>query len=144
MRPRRYSKISVAKQYHALAASPLCHGTGTLGIGRFEWEFSAKPSPLSREYQLRIVYKQGCTPQVFVDSPDLTELAQGDNLPHVYQQQPTQLCLYLPGTGQWTAEKWIVKSIIPWAVLWLYYFEDWLVTREWKGGGKHPKGEEVQ
>jgi hypothetical protein len=32
----------------------------------------------------------------------------------------------------------ISDTIVPWAVLWLYYFEDWLATDEWKGGGKHP------
>lgn len=139
MRPGRYSPLSVAKQYQALASSSICPGRGTLGTGRLVWEFSARPSPLSREYRLRIVYKQGSSPKVFVDDPDLTELAQGQKLPHVYQQKPTRLCLYLPGTGQWSSEMWIYKTIVPWAVLWLYYFEDWLATGEWRGGGKHPE-----
>lgn len=76
---------------------------------------------------------------MFVDDPDLTELAQGERIPHVYQQKPTRLCLYLPGTGQWSSDKWILKTIAPWAVLWLYFFEDWLATEEWKGGGMHPE-----
>lgn len=138
MHSQRYSQISVVKQYYALASSPICQGRGTLEKGHLVWEFLANPSPLSREYRLRILYKQGRTPSVYVDDPDLTELAQGENIPHVYQQKPTRLCLYLPGTGQWSAGKWIFQTIVPWTLLWLYYFEDWLATGEWKGGGKHP------
>lgn len=139
MRLGRHPLISIAKQYHALVSSSICPGQGELGMGRLVWEFSARPSPLSREYRLRIVYKQGGTPRVFVIDPDLTELAGGKDLPHVYQQKPTQLCLYLPGTGEWSPEQWIFKTIVPWAVLWLFFFEDWLATGEWRGGGKHPE-----
>ena len=30
------------------------------------------------------------------------------------------------------------QTIVPWATLWFYFFEDWPVSDEWKGGGKHP------
>jgi len=29
-------------------------------------------------------------------------------------------------------------TIIPWTHLWLIYFEEWIVSDGWKGGGKHP------
>lgn len=29
------------------------------------------------------------------------------------------------------------ETVVPWAALWLYYFEEWLVSDDWKGGGKH-------
>jgi hypothetical protein len=29
---------------------------------------------------------------------------------------------------------------VPWTALWLFYFEEWLVSNEWKGGGEHPGG----
>jgi hypothetical protein len=32
----------------------------------------------------------------------------------------------------------IDQTFVPWATTWLYYFEDWLITDEWKGGGRHP------
>ena len=32
----------------------------------------------------------------------------------------------------------LVDTIVPWSILWLFYFEDWLETDEWKGGGMHP------
>jgi hypothetical protein len=30
------------------------------------------------------------------------------------------------------------RTIVPWAVLWLYFFEEWLRSGEWLGGGEHP------
>jgi hypothetical protein len=29
-------------------------------------------------------------------------------------------------------------SRLPWAAIWLFYFEEWLASGEWKGGGEHP------
>jgi hypothetical protein len=76
---------------------------------------------------------------VFVDEPDLVALADGRRLPHAYEQRPTRLCLYLPGTGEWTSSMRLDETVVPWAILWLFYFEEWLVSNEWKGGGIHPK-----
>ena len=30
------------------------------------------------------------------------------------------------------------ETIVPWASLWLYYYEVWHATGEWLGGGEHP------
>jgi hypothetical protein len=76
---------------------------------------------------------------VVVLDPDLRSLAGGRDLPHVYDHWPTRLCLYLPGTGEWTPHKLLVATIVPWSALWCFYFEDWLLTGEWNGGGEHPK-----
>lgn len=29
-------------------------------------------------------------------------------------------------------------TVVPWTSLWLFYFEDWLDSGEWRGGGMHP------
>jgi hypothetical protein len=73
-----------------------------------------------------------------VEQPNLLELAGGRKLPHVYGQQPTELCLHLPRIREWSGEMRIDQTVVPWAALWLYYFEEWLVSDEWKGGGEHP------
>lgn len=114
-------------------------GSGKVRYGRLVWEFEAKPTPLSRTYRLRIEYQEGSVPKVVVVDPDLRQLADGRILPHVYEQHPTQLCLYFPKTGEWSSGKLIATSIVPWAYLWLFYFEEWLISNEWKGGGEHPK-----
>lgn len=31
------------------------------------------------------------------------------------------------------------QTIVPWTALWLYYFEQWLVSGDWHGGGQHPE-----
>jgi hypothetical protein len=98
----------------------------------------ASPTPFSRRYGLRIDYRHGRVPRVFVEHPNLVALADGRRLPHVYAQQPPRLCLYLPGTGEWTSAMRLDQTIVPWAFLWLFYFEEWLVSNEWKGGGMHP------
>ena len=69
--------------------------------------------------------------------PDLKLLACGRDLPHTYHN-PDRLCLYLPGTVQWDGNKRLDLTIIPRTHLWLIYFEEWIVSDDWKGGGKHP------
>ena len=54
------------------------------------------------------------------------------------QQHPPRLCLYLPGKGEWTPAMRLDQTMVPWAILWLFYFEEWLGSNEWKGGGLHP------
>jgi hypothetical protein len=103
------------------------------------WEFTARPTALSREYRLRIVYRYGDIPEVYVIEPDLVSLSGGRQIPHVYEQKPTRLCLYLPGAGEWSPSLFMDRTIVPWCHLWLFYFEDWLGTGEWKGGGIHPE-----
>lgn len=130
--------LTTAQQHLSLQNTQLSAGTGMLRRERLRWQFDACPTPLGRTYHLRITYHLGSRPEVFVDDPDLTLLAAGRRLPHVYRQKPTRLCLYLPGTGEWSASMRIVDTIIPWSILWLFYFEDWLETNAWKGGGIHP------
>jgi hypothetical protein len=60
-------------------------------MGRLVWGFETRPTVLSRSYTVRILYKQGGTPAVFVTEPDLAELAAGRDLPHVYAQKPARL-----------------------------------------------------
>jgi hypothetical protein len=93
---------------------------------------------LSRVYGVRIEADQEHWPEVFVETPDLGVLAGGRNLPHVYAQQPPRLCLYLPGTSEFQPWMRIDQTIVPWTALWFFYFEEWLGSDEWKGGGEHP------
>jgi hypothetical protein len=131
------NRLSLPQQYLFLQRSKTIKGEGVLGPGRLEWRFRAQPTPLSRSYQVTLVLERGGTPDVRVVDPDLRLLAGGRDLPHIYRG-PDRLCLYLPGTGQWDADKRLDLTIIPWIHLWLIYFEEWLVSDDWKGGGKHP------
>lgn len=142
MRPGRQRGLSVAQQFESLRPGRMPPGRGNLRVGGFTWTCTLQPTPLSREYKVRIEFSRGKSPKIYVDKPDLVALADGRVLPHVYEQSPTQLCLYLPGSGEWHDRLLVGQTVIPWASLWLFYFEDWLVSGEWRGGGQHPRRKE--
>lgn len=137
MRLGRPKDLTVAQQYVNLQANPVSAGTGHLRAGRLFWAYDASPSPLSRIYRVHIEMGQDLWPEVFVHDPDLDALAGRRDIPHVYHD-PTRLCLYLPGTSEWQPWLRLDQTIVPWTALWLFYFEDWLASRTWKGGGIHP------
>jgi hypothetical protein len=134
-RPRA---LSVAQQYVNLKGNPVSTGLGRLRAGKLVWIYDASPSTLSRTYGVRIEMDQDLSPDIFVEAPDLHALAEGRPLPHVYQQDPARLCLYLPGTPEWRPWMRLDQTVVPWTSLWLFYFEEWLASNEWKGGGEHP------
>ena len=90
---------------------------GSVRLGKLTWEFTAEPDPLSRAYSVLIEYQQGTVPQVYVLDPELGALAESRSLPHVYRQSPAQLCLCLPGSGEWSPSKRFSATIVPWDVL---------------------------
>lgn len=133
-RPRR---LTLAQQHVNLRASPITRGDGGIASGVLTWRFQASPSPISRTYDLRLKYPFNGVPATFVDQPDLTSLANGARIPHLYSEQPARICLYLPSAYEWQSSMLLNRTIVPWAILWLWYFEDWLATGEWRGGGVH-------
>lgn len=75
---RRQSRnLSAAQQYLALRSNPVCEGHGVLGRGQLTWTWQVAPSALGRIYALRVEFKEGGRPKVFVDQPDLVALAEG-------------------------------------------------------------------
>ena len=131
-------RLTAAQQYACISTNSLCVGAGKLRRGRLVWRYKAAPTPMSRVYSVRLRYHIEHPPEVVVEEPDLCCLASGRRLPHVYAQKPTRLCLYLPGVGEWEPWMRIDRTIVPWCSVWLFYFEEWLVSDEWKGGGAHP------
>lgn len=96
-----------------------------------------QPGQLFETYQVRIIYTYGGVPEVFVVEPALRSRDDGQQIPHIYPGPKP--CLYLPNTGEWTPEKLIADTIIPWLMLWLEYYELWHATGVWQGGGEHPE-----
>ena len=136
----RRSTLTLAVQLALLRSNS--EGQGSLARNHLKWRWSVRPTALSREYSLRLSYKLGRAPEVFVLHPNLRALSEGRELPHVYSQEEQRLCLYLPRGGEWSPEMRLTDTFLPWASLWLYYFEMWLLTGEWKGGGVHPDQED--
>lgn len=103
------------------------------------WECDIIPTPLSQTYRIRIDYRANQRPCVYVVSPKpLPRYVGARKLEHVYNTESQKLCLYHPTFDTWNYSKPLVRTIIPWAAEWLMYYEIWLVTGEWEGGGIHP------
>lgn len=96
-----------------------------------------QPTERSVVYKIRIKYKLKDPPQIIVLNPILKRNYHGEKIPHMYSQK--SLCLYRPKYGQFTILDLISDTIIPWTSLWLYHYETWHITGEWKGGGEHPE-----
>jgi hypothetical protein len=92
---------------------------------------SLQPTPTSRMYHVMILYKGGKRPAAYVDG--LCTRADAQRIPHTYA--PNRPCLFYPPGREWRSDMTIARSIIPWLSLWLYYYEVWLATGKWEGGG---------
>ena len=134
----RSKRITVAHQLAALKRVYPGSRGGILRAGELQWDYETQPTPISRVYLVRIQYRLDESPKIFVKSPNLRGIAGERKIPHLYDQTRQKLCLYLPRNEEWNSAQWLVDTIIPWTNLWLYYFEDWLQTNEWHGGGEHP------
>jgi hypothetical protein len=92
------------------------------------------PTPLSRKYSLKLDYRPPHRPLVTV--PEVKVGVEDQSLPHVYPGN--ELCLYYEGEFDGRRDL-LADTIVPWACDWLYYYEIWLTTGEWEGGGIHPE-----
>jgi hypothetical protein len=114
-------------------------GKGNVKCNRLYWWTSIRPSPLSRAYKIRIVFQPCHSLEICVLSPPLKSLVNARRIPHLYDQKKEKLCLYLPGTRELDFTLPLSQQLLPWAALWFFYFEEWLESNEWKGGGAHPR-----
>lgn len=94
-------RLTLAEQYHGLRARfPNSHCYLTGNNKKLVWEGKLSPGPYSRSYLVRIEYAPPETPDCYVISPNLKELAKSKRIPHTYatdsESNKTQLCLFLP------------------------------------------------
>jgi len=91
---------------------------------------------MSPAYLVRILYVLGKRPDVTVIDPPL-ENRNGERKPHMFDQK--RLCLFRYKHDEWDSDMRIDQTILPWTCLWLFHYEIWLATGEWRGGGEHPE-----
>ncbi len=62
-------------------------------------------------------------------------------IPHVYWSEKYReipsLCLFSPSNREWSPDDLLADTTLFWAWEWLYFYEGWLVTKKWRGGGRH-------
>ncbi|WP_228448030.1 MULTISPECIES: hypothetical protein [unclassified Chryseobacterium] len=145
MAKKTYKNNKIKKLTVAVQASLLRRVFPTSKITNFRdkeliWQHIIKPSPLSAEYAVKLHYKMGDRPHVYILEPKPLTLAKSaKRLPHVYDQAKQRLCLYYPDGKQWNSTMPLVETVIWWTFEWLYHYELWLGTDDdWKGGGIHP------
>lgn len=96
-----------------------------------------KPTEGSLSYTVKLCCRVGSSKvDVYVVDPKIGRRVNGKPVPHMYSDGT--LCLYYPRQREWTIEDDWGDTLIPWISLWLFYYELWLETGEWLGGGKHP------
>lgn len=94
--------------------------------GGVTWTGHLQPTDESRVYSVRIVHDLARPPRVFVDGCPLDARCG-----HLYRDG--SLCLYWPKEWRWGPTQYLAESLVPWAALWLYYYEAWLASGDWLG-----------
>lgn len=94
--------------------------------GGVRWVGLLKPTLESTEYRVRILHRPNRQPRVHGDGHALDHRCR-----HLYRDG--SLCLYWPKEWWWTPGALLAETIVPWAALWLYYYEAWQECGEWLG-----------
>lgn len=137
----KYHKTTLLQQYTNLQFCTLSkNGNGEFCGKYFFWEFEAKPTELSKTYRVLIVFHiDNYSPDIFVLDRNIWEVSKSKTIPHLYDHKKIKLCLYYPSYNEWNTNTPLCNTIVSWTYLWLYFYEEWLYSNDWKGGGIHPE-----
>ena len=94
------------------------------------WRGILQPTSHSTSYNIKLAYSPSRPPQIWISRPKLHPKA-----PHVFGNR--SLCLYWHREWWWSDSESLANTIVAWAILWLHYYEIWLVTGEWLGPSSH-------
>lgn len=138
MKYPRQKPLSLGQQKRALERDCTTLEMTLSGSKKLVWVGEVRPSPATATYRIKIEYdtrtKNVPRPRVYAVDPKL-EKRDGKECPHLYADGG--LCLYFPPASEWGPHMFLANTTVPWASRWLYFYEIWLVTGEWYGGGIH-------
>lgn len=77
----------------------------------------------------KISYKNGMPPHIYFSDSKLDEKNK------IFKE--LRICLHLPSSNEYSVSSSIVETIVSWAIKWTEFYELWLLTGVWYGGGKH-------
>ncbi|TKV78008.1 hypothetical protein FDV58_27805 [Bradyrhizobium elkanii] len=128
------------------------------GVSHVEWRGLLAPD--KREHLVRVKHRipmvlenislHDAQPRVQVLKPLLERHPDYEEgpIPHAYvnKAEPTlpYLCLFSPTLREWDINDLIAHTTIHWAAQWLYFYEGWLVTKKWRGGGRHVNAQDEE
>lgn len=104
-----------------------------LSAAGMSWTGPITPTPLSVTYTIEIIYRRRYYPQVWVRQPELPVKKEDYRFVHIYAEG----CLCLHAEEEWRPWMSISSTFVPWAAEWLVYFELWMATGVWHGGGEY-------
>lgn len=112
-------------------------------------------TPISKTYTIRITYLAYNVFDSFVLGNPIESVVvldppigrdprgTGERAQHVYywDRHPDfpRLCLHDPVAADWNWNMPIAETLIPFAIDWLLWHEDWVATGLWRGKGRHPE-----
>ncbi len=136
--------LTLEQQYNSIKNCPLSsNGKGSFTRDCFYWEFTAQPTPLSKTYLVLLIFHiDNRSPDVFILDQNVWDISKKKSIPHLYDSKNIKLCLYYPKYKDWDQTMPLNTTFVPWIYLWLYYYEEWLFSNEWKGGGEHPQSKD--
>lgn len=137
----KIKKLTLEQQYNSIKNCPFSsNGKGSFMRDYFYWEFIAQPTPLSKTYLVLLIFHiDNRSPDVFILDQNVWDISKKKSIPHLYDPENIKLCLYYPKYKDWDQTMPLNTTFVPWIYLWLYYYEEWLFSNEWKGGGEHSK-----
>lgn len=105
---------------------------------------SILPAALTQRYRVRLEYRLGNDPKVWVEEPRIMAArGPGEFVPHVYDRSTEpRPCLFYSHTREWDSGKLLAYTVLPWLLAWLSFYEVWLATGAWIGGGIDHGGQE--
>lgn len=131
--------LSLAHQKASLCKT-FRHSECNIFRNKLIWKSRIRPTPLSREYSVEVQYSMIDIPQVYIYGDELKKL-DNSNFPHNYgidaSKKRVKICLYR--YNEFSSDMLLSATIIPWTIEWLFFYEIWLATGIWQGGGEHPK-----
>ncbi len=77
----------------------------------------------------QISYKEGMPPHIYLLDSTVDEKSE--------TFKRLRICLHLPNSDEYLITSPIVETIVAWAIKWTEFYEIWLITGVWYGGGKH-------
>jgi hypothetical protein len=137
----KHRPLQLAAQLYLLQKLyPAGHGaiSHSLNGRRLRWFQEVRPHVLGGRYAIELRLVEQNSPEVLVHSPDIRALAGGRKLPHRYAEVDGLPSLCLWWLGDWKSWYPVATTVIPWAGEWFWFYEYWLITGEWLGGGTHP------
>lgn len=110
--------------------------------------FGAELDIRGGKYKIRIDYQESSSPKVYmitpqIDMSDSLEIHTFGMYYHgAYKRRLPKLCLTYWDKDKWNNSILLTDSYIPWAIEWTEFYEIWLLTGKWHGGGVHPSESE--